>query len=52
MSLMLYNGKPGKLYLAPDAMSHHPVETFYETEDKVEISSSKILGWTMGISGW
>ena len=32
--------KPGKLHLAPDAMSGHLVETSYETEDEVEISVS------------
>ena len=26
--------KPGKLHLAPDAMSRHPIETIYETEIK------------------
>ena len=31
--------KPGKLHLAPDAMSRHPVET----KDEVEISASEIL---------
>ena len=35
--------KTGKLHLAPDTLSRHPVETHYETEDKVEISSSEIL---------
>jgi len=35
--------KPGKLHLALDAMSRHPVETIYETEDEVEISASEIL---------
>ena len=35
--------KPGKLHLAPDAMSRHPVETICETEDEVEISASEIL---------
>ena len=35
--------KFGKLHIAPDAMSAHPVETICETEDKVEITSSKML---------
>ena len=36
--------KPGKLHLAPDAMSCHPVEKIiYETKDEVEISAFKIL---------
>ena len=37
--------KPEKLHLAPGAMSRHPMKTLFETEDKVEMSSSKILAW-------
>ena len=40
---MVIQHKPVKLHLAPDAMSRHPLETIYETEDEVEISSSEIL---------
>ena len=35
--------KPGKLHLAPDAMSRHQVETIHKTKGEVEISSSEIL---------
>ena len=35
--------KPGKLYLAPGAISRHPVESIYETKDEVGISDSEIL---------
>ena len=36
--------EPGKLFFAPDAMPHHPVERWiHETEDEVAISSSEIL---------
>ena len=40
---MVIQHKPVKLHLAPDAMSRHTVETIYETEDEVEISSYEIL---------
>ena len=35
--------RPGKLHIAPDAMSRHPSETINKTKNEVEVSASKIL---------